>query len=140
MCCSCCFTDHCNEGPRFSVYPVQFSPSLPPALSTSGSVFPSRLGPGPAPALATFPRPSFDPAPAPAPNLNRVPSYLQQFTQRNGNCDHYFDKINADEWIPDTLVPLAFDRASGSRVGVFYTKLGEDLRGNNDYIIVRIRA
>lgn len=121
---------------------MQFSPSLPPALSTSGSVFPSRLGPGSAPAahqaLATFPRPSFDPAPAP--DLNRVPSYLQQFTQRNGNCDHYFDKINADEWIPDTLVPLAFDRASGSRVGVFYTKLGEDLRGSNDYIIVRIRA
>ena len=34
-------------------------------------------------------------------------------------------------------VPLAFDRASESKVGVFYTKLGERT-GNNDHVVVRI--
>ena len=34
-------------------------------------------------------------------------------------------------------VPLAYDRASESKVGVFYTKLGER-SGNNDHVIVRI--
>lgn len=34
-------------------------------------------------------------------------------------------------------MPLAYDRASESKVGVFYTKLGER-SGNNDHVIVRI--
>lgn len=34
-------------------------------------------------------------------------------------------------------VPLAYDRASESKVGVFYTKLGERT-GNNDHVIVRL--
>ena len=34
-------------------------------------------------------------------------------------------------------MPLAFDRASESKVGVFYTKLGERT-GNNDHVVVRI--
>lgn len=33
----------------------------------------------------------------------------------NGNCEKYFDKISADEWMPDILVPLAFDRASQTK-------------------------
>ena len=37
----------------------------------------------------------------------------------------------------DVSVPLAFDRASESKVGVFYTKLGERT-GNNDHVVVRI--
>ena len=57
--------------------------------------------------------------------------------QRAGNCEKYFDKINADEWVPDTLVPLAFDRASEAKVGVFYAELKEQ-QSNNDHIIVRI--
>ena len=38
---------------------------------------------------------------------------------------------------PLCLVPLAYDRASESKVGVFYTKLGERT-GNNDHVIVRL--
>ena len=34
-------------------------------------------------------------------------------------------------------MPLAYDRASESKVGVFYTKLGER-SGNNDHVIVRL--
>ena len=58
-------------------------------------------------------------------------------SHREGNCEKYFEKINTDEWVPDILVPLAFDRASESKVGVFYTKLGERT-GNNDHVVVRI--
>jgi len=55
----------------------------------------------------------------------------------NGNCEKYFEKISSDEWMPDILVPLAFDRASQTKVGVFYTKLGAR-NNNNDHVIVRI--
>ena len=61
----------------------------------------------------------------------------QLLSHREGNCEKYFEKINTDEWVPDILVPLAFDRASESKVGVFYTKLGERT-GNNDHVVVRI--
>ena len=74
--------------------------------------------------------------------MNNAPNYVQQFTKKNGNCEHYFDKIESDEWIPDTLVPLAFDRASKSRVGVFYTKFQDDSsnnrRGNFKSVVIRI--
>ena len=40
-------------------------------------------------------------------------------------------------WVPDLLVPLAYDRASESKVGVFYARLGERT-GNNDHLVVRI--
>jgi len=65
---------------------------------------------------------------------DKVPELL---SHREGNCEKYFEKINSDEWVPDILVPLAYDRASESKVGVFYTKLGER-SGNNDHVIVRI--
>ena len=77
----------------------------------------------------------------------------QVLSHREGNCEKYFEKINTDEWVPDILgesvplypthrtdvfsVPLAFDRASESKVGVFYTKLGERTN-NNDHVVVRI--
>ena len=74
--------------------------------------------------------------------MNNAPNYVQQFTKRNGNCEHYFDKIESDEWIPDTLIPLAFDRASKSRVGVFYTKFEDDSsrnrRNNFKSVVIRI--
>ena len=74
--------------------------------------------------------------------MNNAPNYVQQFTRRNGNCEHYFDKIESDEWIPDTLIPLAFDRASKSRVGVFYTKFEDDSnrnrRNNLNSVVIRI--
>ena len=73
------------------------------------------------------------------PNLNNaVPNYFQQFSERNGNCEHYFDKADVNEWIPDTLVPLAFDRASESRVGVFYVKFSDDVYSSNDFVVIRI--
>ena len=69
-------------------------------------------------------------------DVGRLPgSHL--LSHREGNCEKYFEKINTDEWVPDILVPLAFDRASESKVGVFYTKLGERT-GNNDHVVVRI--
>lgn len=39
--------------------------------------------------------------------------------------------------MPDILIPLAYDRASQTKVGVFYTKLGEK-GGNNDHVVVRL--
>jgi len=56
---------------------------------------------------------------------------------QNGNCEKYYDKISASEWMPDILIPLAYDRASQTKVGVFYTKLGER-NNNNDHVIVRL--
>ena len=69
--------------------------------------------------------------------INQISGFPQVSVQRAGNCEKYFDKINADEWVPDTLVPLAFDRASEAKVGVFYAELKEQ-QSNNDHIIVRI--
>jgi hypothetical protein len=43
-------------------------------------------------------------------------------SSQNGNCQQYFDKISAGEWLPRILVPLTFDRASETKVGVFYAK------------------
>ena len=66
-------------------------------------------------------------------NLNVANKFQPPPVKENGNCERYYDKISADEWVPDTLVPLAFDRASEAKVGVFFVRLGEQvskLRGN----------
>lgn len=55
----------------------------------------------------------------------------------NGNCQQYFDKISAEEWLPRILVPLTFDRASEAKVGVFYAKFKAQT-SNNDHVIVRL--
>ena len=55
----------------------------------------------------------------------------------NGDCQQYFDKISAEEWLPRILVPLTFDRASETKVGVFYTKF-KTYNSNNDHVIVRL--
>jgi len=135
---SCCYADGCNDGQSaFNLYPnplpissSQLSPNpivtrsplnqAPPSLSipVSGSSF--------------IPNDNLN-----LNNLNNLNSFPAQSIQREGNCERYFDKINSDEWVPDTLVPLAFDRASESKVGVFYAKLGERT-GNNDHVVVRI--
>ena len=67
---------------------------------------------------------------------------LQGFPQTtgnsaNGDCQQYFDKISAEEWLPRILVPLTFDRASETKVGVFYTKF-KTYNSNNDHVIVRL--
>lgn len=56
---------------------------------------------------------------------------------QNGNCQQYFDKISAGEWLPRILVPLTFDRASETKVGVFYAKF-KSYNSNNDHITVRL--
>ena len=55
----------------------------------------------------------------------------------NGGCQQYFDKISAEEWLPRVLVPLTFDRASETKVGVFYARFKND-NFNNDHVIVRL--
>ena len=100
---------------------------------SSISSFPSRFSTPSQSHLSTLPHQSF----SSSQNLNNAPNYVQQFTKRNGNCEHYFDKVESAEWVPDTLIPLAFDRASKSRVGVFYTKFEEERRNSNEYVIVR---
>ena len=55
----------------------------------------------------------------------------------NGNCQRYFTKQGDGEWLPNTLMPLSFDRASETKVGVFYAKFNA-LNGNNDHVIVRL--
>jgi len=122
---SCCYSDNCNDGRNFRQFPP---PRVSPPLSNS--IFSVTRAP-----VSSLPRPSF--LPNGGVNLNNVESFPQQYNERNGNCEHYYEKINADEWIPDTLIPLAFDRASETKVGVFYTKFSEKL-GNNDHVIVRL--
>ena len=70
-------------------------------------------------------------------NLNVANKFQPPPVKENGNCERYYDKISADEWVPDTLVPLAFDRASEAKVGVFFVRLGEQV-SNNDHVIVRL--
>jgi hypothetical protein len=70
-------------------------------------------------------------------NLNIANKFQIPPPKENGNCERYYDKISADEWVPDTLVPLAFDRASESKVGVFFVRLGEQA-SNNDHVVVRL--
>jgi len=127
---SCCYTDGCNDAstPLFTRYPTPVLPSpsvtkFQPGLSTS--IRDAASGGQDLNQISGFPQVIQDSG---FPQVNR---------QRAGNCEKYFDKVNADEWVPDTLVPLAFDRASEAKVGVFYTKLG-DRQSNNDHIIVRI--
>ena len=43
-----------------------------------------------------------------------------------------------DRWLPDLLIPLAYDRASGARVGVFYARLGEERSSPADHLVVRL--
>jgi len=126
---SCCYADKCNDGQSaFNLYPKPFpQPIKSSQLSPNPIVTRSPLSQGPAASL---------PVPIPG-NLNSLSGFPNQPIKREGNCEKYFEKINSDEWVPDTLVPLAFDRASESKVGVFYTKLGERT-GNNDHVVVRI--
>ena len=105
---SCCFSDLCNDGTS--------AVGLYPTKQFSSQLSPPALG-----LAATFPS----------------EEEVGSLSDREGNCEKYFEKINTDEWVPDILVPLAFDRASESKVGVFYTKLGERT-GNNDHVVVRI--
>ncbi len=51
-------------------------------------------------------------------NLNVANKFQASTPKENGNCERYYDKISADEWVPDTLVPLAFDRASEAKVEI----------------------
>ena len=55
----------------------------------------------------------------------------------NGNCQQYFDKISAEEWLPRILVPLTLDRASETKVGVFYVKFKAS-NFNNDHVVIRL--
>ena len=135
---SCCYTDNCNDGQSaFGLYPVK---QLPPPISNSQlSLNPAVTRSPPNAGLPSLSSPisgtSF--LPNDNLNLNNLNGFPNQNIQREGNCEKYFTKVNSDEWVPDTLVPLAFDRASESKVGVFYTKLGER-SGNNDHVVVRI--
>lgn len=122
---SCCYSDNCNDGRSFPRFPP---PRVSPALSSN--IFSVTRAP-----VSSFPNPSF--LPNGGSNLNNVESWPKVYNERNGNCEHYYEKKNSDEWVPDTLVPLAFDRASEAKVGVFYTKFSEKL-GNNDHVTVRI--
>lgn len=133
---SCCYTDNCNDGvssPIYNMYPAtQQQIGAQPSLGGSG-------------ALTRIPTvvPGLVPSGLTGDNLNTInnlngfPQQIQEVRQRAGNCEKYFDKTSADEWVPDTLVPLAFDRASEAKVGVFFVKLGER-SSNNDHVIVRI--
>lgn len=69
-------------------------------------------------------------------DLSGFPQILPPVNQ-NGNCQQYFDKISAGEWLPRILVPLTFDRASETKVGVFYAKF-KSYNSNNDHITVRL--
>ena len=123
---SCCYSDLCNDGSSaVGLYPTkQFSSQLsPPALGESAG------GEG---GLVSHPS-----IPGGLAATFQPEEEVGSLSHREGNCEKYFEKINTDEWVPDILVPLAFDRASESKVGVFYTKLGERT-GNNDHVVVRI--
>ena len=124
---SCCFTDNCNDGRNFPRFPP---PRVSPAISSN--IFSGTRTP-----VSTLPHPSF--LPSTSSDLNNVESWPQSqlYNKRNGNCELYYEKIKSDEWVPDTLVPLAYDRASKAKVGVFYTKFSSE-QGTNDYVTVRI--
>ena len=47
------------------------------------------------------------------------------------------DKISAEEWLPRILVPLTFDRASETKIGVFYAKF-KTYSSNNDHVVIRL--
>ena len=49
----------------------------------------------------------------------------------------YFNKRGNGEWLPNTLMPLSFDRASEAKIGVFYAKFNGN-NGNNDHLVVRM--
>ena len=55
----------------------------------------------------------------------------------NGNCQRYFTVQGDGEWLPTTLMPLSYDRASETKVGVFYAKFNA-MNGNNDHVVVRL--
>ena len=138
---SCCYHDNCNDGRAVFSLPQQLSPSLSSvnnyfSSGSSASQYQSQFSSSSA--SSSYPSLSSSyPSLSSSSSSNQAPSYIQQFSLRNGNCEHYFDKSETNEWIPDTLIPLAFDRASESRVGVFYTKMEEGARQGN-HIIVRI--
>jgi len=120
---SCCFTDNCNDGRQL--------PNIPPTrLGPTQSIFSVTRRP-----LSTLPNPSF--SSISSSTFDATENWPTPHNERNGNCEHYFDKIKADEWVPDTLVPLVFDRASKSKVGVFFTKFSEE-GANNEHVVVRI--
>ena len=123
---SCCYTDSCNDALWSNI--ASSSPVLPSLTVDRSPGFGSPLGGS----LVGQPFVSSD-----LNQINQISGFPQVSVQRAGNCEKYFDKINADEWVPDTLVPLAFDRASEAKVGVFYAELKEQ-QSNNDHIIVRI--
>ena len=138
---SCCYTDGCNDAT--SSFGVPYPPVAPslgrPIVDrnqgfSSSQDFSSSQGFG-APIGGNIVGQPF--TGSDLNQINQINGFPQVAIQRAGNCEKYFDKVNADEWVPDILVPLAFDRASEAKVGVFYTKLGER-QGNNDHIIVRI--
>ena len=123
---SCCYSDGCNDALWSNI--ASSSPVLPSLTVDRSPGFGSPLGSS----LAGPPFVSSD-----LNQINQISGFPQVSVPRAGNCEKYFDKINADEWVPDTLVPLAFDRASEAKVGVFYAELKEQ-QSNNDHIIVRI--
>ena len=53
------------------------------------------------------------------------------------NTFRYFNKRGNGEWLPNTLMPLSFDRASEAKIGVFYAKFNGN-NGNNDHLVVRM--
>ena len=59
---------------------------------------------------------------------------------KNKACNdlfRYFNKRGNGEWLPNTLMPLSFDRASEAKIGVFYAKFNGQ-NGNNDHLVVRM--
>ena len=69
--------------------------------------------------------------------LTGFPQIQQSNRLEYGNCQQYFDKISAEEWLPRVLIPLTFDRASETKVGVFYAKF-KTTYANNDHVVVRL--
>ena len=45
----------------------------------------------------------------------------------------------SEEWMPKVLIPLTFDRASETKVAVFYAKfIGSLGKKNNDHLVIRL--
>ncbi len=149
----CCTSDGCNTGaitedPLMVGGITAANPSLPGAPLIFGAVSnqPPNMGlaaPTQLPSYA-FINPNFAqhlvnhrqqvlPS-VPSPNSGLHGPTLPM---NNGNCQRYFPKKGNGEWLPNTLMPLSFDRASQTKVGVFYVRFTAN-NNNNDHVIVRL--
>ena len=65
------------------------------------------------------------------------PLLIDSKTYEYLSSPRYFNKRGNGEWLPNTLMPLSFDRASEAKIGVFYAKFNGN-NGNNDHLVVRM--